>query len=313
MTDVFISYTRSDEAWAEWIAWTLEEAGYNSILQKWDFRPGSNFVLEMQRAAAQASRTVVVLSGDYLRSTFAAPEWAAAFAKDPSGLAGKLVPVRVTEVNPDGLLGPFIYIDLVGKNLADATAALLAGFKLGRAKPASPPPFPGLAHEAKPFPGSAVRTTSAQPSNVRIRRQATDLDKRRFLRDGFDVIAETFRTYLGDLERGNPGVATDFDRDGSTTFRAQVYLDGKLQANCKIWLGGMLGDDGISYAEGSTANMGNATNETISLADGDELAFRALMDMGLGKRPAGIDTGRMSAGEAAQYLWARFVWRFAQT
>jgi hypothetical protein len=48
---------------------------------------------------------------------------------------------------------------------------------------------------------------------------------------------------------------------------------------------------------------------TISLADGDELAFRALMDMGSGKRPAGIDTGRMSAGDAAQYLWARFVWR----
>ena len=37
------------------------------------------------------------------------------------------------------------------------------------------------------------------------------------------------------------------------------------------------------------------------------------MDMGFGKQPAGIDTGRMSAGEAAQYLWARFVWRFAQT
>jgi len=159
MTDVFISYTRSDEAWAEWIAWTLEEAGYSSILQKWDFRPGSNFILEIQRAATQASRTVIVLSGDYLRSIFAAPEWAAAFAKDPSGLAGKLVPVRVAEVDPDGLLGPVIYIDLVGKSPADATAALLAGFKLGRAKPASPPPFPGLAHEAKPFPGSAARTT----------------------------------------------------------------------------------------------------------------------------------------------------------
>ncbi len=170
-----------------------------------------------------------------------------------------------------------------------ATQCLTKGCKA----PLTGPSATSVAARAPPADG-------AQPSNVRIRRQAADLDKRRFLRDGFDVILETFRAYLGDLERDNPGVATDFDRDGSATFRAGVYLDGKLQANCKIWLGGMLGDDGVSCAEGSTANMGNATNETISLADGDELAFRALMDVGLGERPAGIDTGRMSGGEAAQ-------------
>ena len=48
MKDFFISYTKTDKAWAEWIAWTLEAAGYSTVIQAWDFRPGSNFVLEMQ-------------------------------------------------------------------------------------------------------------------------------------------------------------------------------------------------------------------------------------------------------------------------
>ncbi|WP_241830645.1 toll/interleukin-1 receptor domain-containing protein [Parafrankia colletiae] len=26
--DFFVSYTQTDQPWAEWIAWTLEEAGY---------------------------------------------------------------------------------------------------------------------------------------------------------------------------------------------------------------------------------------------------------------------------------------------
>ncbi len=38
--DVFVSYNRADRAWAEWIAWTLEEQGFEAIVQAWDIRPG---------------------------------------------------------------------------------------------------------------------------------------------------------------------------------------------------------------------------------------------------------------------------------
>jgi TIR domain len=84
--DFFVSYNKADENWAEWIAWVLEENGFSVILQAWDFTAGSNFVLEMDRAAIVANRTVAVLSLDYLKSHFAPSEWAAAFAKDPKGL-----------------------------------------------------------------------------------------------------------------------------------------------------------------------------------------------------------------------------------
>jgi TIR domain len=32
MKDFFVSYTKTDKAWAEWIAWTLEAAGYSTVI-----------------------------------------------------------------------------------------------------------------------------------------------------------------------------------------------------------------------------------------------------------------------------------------
>ena len=93
---VFISYNRADRDWAEWIAGTIERAGYEPIIQAWHFRPGENFVLRMQEAAAQTDFTIAVLSENYLKSEYTQPEWTAAFAQDPTGEKRKLIPVRVT-------------------------------------------------------------------------------------------------------------------------------------------------------------------------------------------------------------------------
>lgn len=139
--DFFISYTGRDEPWAEWLAWTLKEAGYSVTLQAWDFGAGSNFALEMHKAAQISDRTMCVLSEDFLKSNYAAPEWATAFADDPDGVKRKLVPVRVRPCKPDGLLKPLVYIDLVGKVETDAAEYLLQRLRGG--PPDSPPIFPG--------------------------------------------------------------------------------------------------------------------------------------------------------------------------
>jgi hypothetical protein len=141
--DFFISYTRSDAEWAEWIAWQLESAGNRVVIQAWDFLPGENFVLEMDRALRDASTIIAVLSPDYLESGFASAEWSAGFAKDPRGGAARLVPVRVKHCQPDGLLAQIIYVDLVGLTKPEASKTLLDGVVAARQKPISAPGFPG--------------------------------------------------------------------------------------------------------------------------------------------------------------------------
>ena len=143
MKDFFISYNKADRTWAEWIAWQLEEAGYSVVIQAWDFRPGSNFVLNMQRGLVEAERVVAVLSPDFLESLYNQPEWAAAFAVDPTGERKTLLPVRVRECKLTGLLSQITYINLVGLDETAAKETLLAGVVRDRAKPLTAPGFPG--------------------------------------------------------------------------------------------------------------------------------------------------------------------------
>jgi hypothetical protein len=104
--DFFISYTSADRAWAEWIAWQLEEAGYQIQIQAWDFSPGGNFVVEMQQATVECERTIAVLSANYFSSEFAKAEWAVAFRLDPTGKNEKLIPVRIEAYQPQGSSAP---------------------------------------------------------------------------------------------------------------------------------------------------------------------------------------------------------------
>ena len=166
--DFFISYNSADRQWAEWIAWQLEEAEYTTVLQAWDFRPGFNFVLEMQQAATEAERTIAVLSQAYLDALYTQPEWAAAFRQDPTGEKGTLLPVRVSECDLTGLWPQISRIDLVGLDDAEAKDALLAGVRRERAKPTTPPGFPGAAQRSVPeqprFPEGPPPTPMSIPS-----------------------------------------------------------------------------------------------------------------------------------------------------
>src|SRR5258708_7820786 len=159
MKDFFISYDRADSRWAEWIAWQLEEAGYSIIIQVWDFPPGSNIVLQMQKATSNAKLTIAVLSPNYLDATYTASEWAAAFRQDPQGENRTLLPIRVRPCELNGLLASIVYIDFVGlEDEALARDMLLKGVQRqsDRNKPDIAPSFPTehtVARQSR-FPGA---------------------------------------------------------------------------------------------------------------------------------------------------------------
>lgn len=160
MWDFFVSYTQADRAWAEWIAWLLEEDGYRVLVQAWDMVAGSNWISRVDQGVACARRTVAVLSPEYRSSVYGTAEWQAAWADDPQGQQRKLITVRVRGDWSPGLLAGVVGIDLVGLSETAARRRLgeeIAAVVRGRAKPGLPPPFP-LTLRAVPaqprFPGA---------------------------------------------------------------------------------------------------------------------------------------------------------------
>lgn len=323
LKDYFISYTGADREWAEWIAWIIEEKmKCTTIIQAWDFVPGSNFVLEMHKAASSASRTIAVLSPDYLRSAFAKPEWAAAFAQDPEGWNRKLVLVMVRDCTPDGLLIPIVHIKLMNLSEEEAKDALVKGLLGGRQKPAQAPAFPGTqSHNekaAKPFPGKAGDAESrplGRPSMPRLKGAITDLDRARFLKQSFDVIRQYFREGVEELGK-HPAVDAEFTEISAIAFTAEVFINGKKAARCKVWFGETSFANKICYYE-SDDNFGNAynaINDALGIADdGYELKLSALMKTGFSRAEAvkKMDLDKLSPEEAAEYLWQRFISKFS--
>jgi len=314
MSDFFISYTRADRAWAEWIGYVLEEEGFRVVLQAWDFRPGSNFVLAMQTGAGEAKRTIMVLSPDYLKSQFAAPEWAAAFAADPQGLAQKLVPVIILPCQPEGMLKSLVHIDLTGQTEGPARQALVAGLGSARAKPTVRPAFPGALadHPRKAFPGQAVGI-SPQPAPYipKMASAATDADKRRYMKRAFDTIAAYFEAALPALAAAGGGVEVDFQRESASDFTSEIFVSGKSVAACRIWRGDAHASDCICYAEGRLHLGRNSYNEILSAADdGGELRLASMMGgFDFGQATRDLDLKRLTEDQGADYLWRRLVER----
>ena len=144
---VFISHAGPDRAWAEWVAWQLEDAGYTTELDYWDWAPGENFVLKMNNAL-KSGRMVALFSSAYFESDrFTTDEWTAVLAaKD------KLVPVRIDATEPPPILGPILAASIHGLEEAQARAALL-GAVVGPRRPDHEPAFPG--------PGGRLRRLGA--------------------------------------------------------------------------------------------------------------------------------------------------------
>lgn len=156
-TQLFISYSPADERWAKWIAWELETAGYRTMLQAWDFVPGTNFIDFMDRGVREAAAVVAVLSQHYIGSRYGRLEWQAALRADPGNPASRLVPVRVDECPLEGLLATITYIDLVGvtepHRARDLLLSHIAAAVAGRAERQQV----GYPHAAKTIVGQVLQ------------------------------------------------------------------------------------------------------------------------------------------------------------
>src|SRR3954470_18594564 len=93
-------------AWAEWLAWQLQQAGWTVELDVWDWAPGEDFVARMQAALQSADRLLAVCTEAYFASAFGGAELRAAFAG--SAAVARIVPVLIEPVILPALYAPLI-------------------------------------------------------------------------------------------------------------------------------------------------------------------------------------------------------------
>jgi len=210
--DFFVSCAPADRAWGEWTAWQLESVGYRVLVPAWDFVAGSNRVGRMQDGMVNARHTIALLSANYARSEDGNAQWWAVHAVDPTGSGRALLPVRIEDWQPSGLLAAVVSIDLFGVSAQTARRRLLDGVAdaaRGRAKPSREPAFPSPSAEPE-FPGvadpsglAAVAPLAALLSRCVVR----VLSDGRPRGSGFFVTPTEIVTWAGLLDGGRITVA----------------------------------------------------------------------------------------------------------
>jgi tetratricopeptide (TPR) repeat protein len=139
--DLFVSHAGRDRAWAEWVAWELQHAGYRVELDYWDWEVGENFVEKMRDALDRADRMVALFSEAYFEAErYTTVEWTALLT-DRDAVRPRLLPFRIENVTPPKILRPLLSGDLFGVLEAEARRLLLEAVG-GRKRPDRAPGFP---------------------------------------------------------------------------------------------------------------------------------------------------------------------------
>ncbi|MFG1868413.1 FxSxx-COOH system tetratricopeptide repeat protein [Micromonospora arborensis] len=168
--DLFVSHAGRDRAWAEWVGWELEAAGFSVELDLWDWEVGANVVEKMRDGLQRCGRMLALFSEAYFEAErHTTIEWTALLhirdADQPL-----ILPLRVEEVTPPRILAPLLREDLFGIPEAEARKRLLAVVQ-GKRRPGGHPEFPGSRHGGRVrgsgprLPGSLPSVWNAPPRN----------------------------------------------------------------------------------------------------------------------------------------------------
>lgn len=173
---------------------------------------------------------------------------------------------------------------------------------------ASTKPARGASMTADDVP-STMPASQQRTGNTRLKQTYSDLDKSRFLKDAFEVIAAYFERSLAQLKKDNAGVETEFTRVDAVRFVAAVYRDGKRVAECSVRSNGPGGfGEGITFSNDASVSDGHSYNELLSvIADGYSLHLKSL---GFGSMTSGRpEKGVLSPEDGAEVLWDLLMWR----
>lgn len=108
---IFISYTESDQAWAEWVADKVSEAGHEPIMQHRDSPPGENFVLWVNDQLNHSDIVMPLYSEAYFKSNWCTTEWTNAMSANKY-----IIPIKIRPCELPAVLTSITYLDVTGRS-----------------------------------------------------------------------------------------------------------------------------------------------------------------------------------------------------
>lgn len=297
--DVFICHAGEDkQEVVRPLVLALEKEGIRCWVDEGEIKWGDSITQKVNEGLRISRFVIVVLSETFLGKNWPKRELNAVLNLEaasgevialPLLIGDKTVKERILREFP--LLNDKLYVSWDGVPQPAVNAALA---RLARAHKKALTPEK---------PGQDIRPEEEIPL-PKMRKKFSQRDRDLFLKEAFTTIKEYFRRALSQLETQYSDVETDFTEIHAHKFIAKIYLMGDIKSQCKIWIGGLAGSNGIAYSESRISiDTDNSFNELISIEDdGYELKLKfSIWTMYQQK-----DIGLVSQSKAAEILWKRF-------
>lgn len=318
MTRAFVSYCHVDELYRAELQKHLTLLQKQGLIDVWnDHRIPAGGELEVRISAELEAAELILLlvSPDFMASDYCySVEMRRAMERHEDGTA-IVVPIIVRPT--DWHSGPFGKLKALprdGKPVVKWTTlddAFLDVVKSLRALVSQRANQSGAGVTRAATPPTLVATQVAAPrprsSNLALRKEFSDMDRDRFLDEGFAFIREYFENSVEELGPRNPGYEGRLRLISNDAFTATIYRDGKKVAGCFIRLSSMYGGRHrqIGYSN-SDSGTDNSFNELVSV-DADEQAMFFKMQLSTW----GGQGDKLTFTGAAEALWKLFVERLA--
>ncbi|HWT02843.1 MAG TPA: toll/interleukin-1 receptor domain-containing protein [Pyrinomonadaceae bacterium] len=112
--DVFISYSHSDVGWVRgWLLPRLESAGLRVCIDHRDFKIGVPSLVNMEKAVEQSSKTLLIMTPNWVKSEWTNFESLLIQTEDPGGVRQRTLPLLLEKCQPPRRLGILTYADFI--------------------------------------------------------------------------------------------------------------------------------------------------------------------------------------------------------
>ncbi|WP_144636058.1 toll/interleukin-1 receptor domain-containing protein [Bordetella genomosp. 13] len=316
MATLFFSYCHVDEALRDRLEVHLSLLKREGLVEAWHDRrivAGSDLDNSISAELERADVVLLLVSADFIASNYCySVEMERAMERHRNGEA-RVIPVILRSC--DWHNAPFGKLLAVPKDgraveswpsqdeaLTDVAKAIRKAVTPASGA-ASPPAMPRAAAPALGLSSAASTEQFPRSSNLRVRKEFSDLDKDTFTVESFKFMGRFFEGSLGALQERHPDFVGRFEQIDARRFTASVYKGGKAVAECTIALGGFgRGAGQITYSQGISAYDGGF-NEALSVShDSQQLFFKPLMGS-YGSR----EEAQLSQSGAAEFMWAKFI------
>lgn len=314
MAKLVFSYSHVDETLRNELEKHLSPLKRQGLIETWHDRrivAGQEFDKKIGQHFEEAELVLLLVSPDFINSDYCYDvEMMRAVERHNLGQA-IVIPVilrpchwhdlpfgKLLAATPDGK--PVTQYPSIDEGFFHVVSAIKGALKMLPKSAGAGPVVPAGRSIAASM--QSVVTTAPRSSNLRIKKEFTDRERDCARTECFEFVAKYFANSLEELKRRNPDIEVDFRRIDANGFDAAIYVAGKRQCGCGIWMGGRSFGGDILFSHSGVSQ--NSYNESISIQDdGYSLGFKPL-----GLAHFGRDSQKLLNYEGvAEYFWEMLI------